>query len=86
MSTGGSTSSLNEAQSLYILIDPALEQVGWKVHDRTQVGLEVPVDGYDAEPWNGVTDYGFYAPSGEVIAVVEATYQEALRCLLLVRN
>lgn len=32
----------------------------------------MPVDGYDAEPWNGVTDYCLYAPSGEVIAVVEA--------------
>ena len=30
------------------------------------------MDGYDATPWNGVTDYCFYKPSGEVIAVVEA--------------
>lgn len=30
------------------------------------------MDGYDAAPWNGVTDYCFYNPSGEVIAVVEA--------------
>lgn len=28
--------------------------------------------GYDAEPWNGVTDYFLYAPGGEVMAVVEA--------------
>ena len=86
MSTPGGTSRLNEAQARYILIDPALDKAGWKLYDRTQVGLEVPVDGYDAEPWNGVTDYCLYAPSSEVVAVVEATYQEVLRCLLLVRN
>jgi len=32
----------------------------------------VPVDGYDAEPWNGVTDYSLYDASGNVLAVVEA--------------
>ena len=47
---GGGTSQFNEAQARYILIDPALDKAGWKPHDRTQVGLEVPVDGYDAEP------------------------------------
>jgi type I restriction enzyme R subunit len=36
------------------------------------VKFEVPVDGYDAEPWNGVTDYCLYDPSGDVLAVVEA--------------
>jgi type I restriction enzyme R subunit len=30
------------------------------------------VDGYDAEPWNGVTDYCLYRENGEVLAVVEA--------------
>jgi len=30
------------------------------------------VDGYDAEPWNGVTDYVLHDPSGNVLAVVEA--------------
>lgn len=66
------TLSLNEAQARYILIDPGLTKAGWNLSDRTQVRLEVPVDGYDAEPWNGVTDYCLYAPSGEVIAVIEA--------------
>lgn len=33
---------------------------------------EVPVDGYDATPCNGITDYCFYDPTGNVIAVVEA--------------
>lgn len=32
----------------------------------------MPVDGYDATPWNGITDYCFYDPSGNVIAGVEA--------------
>ena len=67
-----STSSLNEAQARYVIIDPALRDGGWNLDDRMQVGFEIPVDGYDAEPWNGVTDYCFYAPGGQVIAVVEA--------------
>ena len=66
------TLSLNEGQARYILIDPALRGAGWNLDDRTQVGFEVPVDGYDAEPWNGVTDYVLHDPSGNVLAVVEA--------------
>jgi type I restriction enzyme R subunit len=66
------TLSLNEGQARYILIDPALRSAGWNLDDRTQVGFEVPVDGYDAEPWNGVTDYVLHDPSGNVLAVVEA--------------
>jgi len=40
-----------------------------------QVGIEIPVDGYDAEPWNGITDYCLYRPNGEIIVVVEAKKQ-----------
>ncbi len=36
------------------------------------------MDGYDAEPWNGVTDYCLYLPNGEVIAVVEAKRAEPI--------
>jgi len=61
---------LNEAQARCLLIDPALAKAGWNLADRTQVRLEVPVDGYDAKPWNGVTDYCLYGPTGDVIAVV----------------
>ena len=43
-------SSLNEGQARYILIDPALREAGWNLEDRTQVGFEIPVDGYDAAP------------------------------------
>lgn len=58
------TLSLNEAQARYLLIDPALVRAGWNLDDRTQVRFEVPVDGYDAEPWNGAIDYYVYAPAG----------------------
>ena len=64
--------SENEARTRIKLIDPQLVKAGWNLKDRTQVGIEIPVDGYDAEPWNGVTDYCLYNPSGEVIAVIEA--------------
>jgi len=40
--------------------------------NRSQVRFEIPVDGEEAEPWNGVTDYSLYRPNGEIIAVVEA--------------
>jgi len=63
---------LNEAQTRVLQIDPQLRHADWKLKDRTQVRLEVPVDGYDAEPWNGVTDYCLYDASGNVLAVVEA--------------
>jgi len=65
-------SSLNETQARYVIIDPALRDAGWNIEDRTQVGFAIPVDSYDAEPWNGVTDYCLYAHDGKVIAVVEA--------------
>ena len=64
--------TLNEAQTRALHIDPQLRAADWKLNDRTQVRLEVPVDGYDAEPWNGVTDYCLYDASGNVLAVVEA--------------
>jgi len=63
---------INEARTRKELIDPALEKAGWHLHDHSRVGIEIPVDGYDAAPWNGVTDYCLYRPNGEVIAVVEA--------------
>jgi type I site-specific restriction endonuclease len=63
----------NEARTRSQHIDPQLRAADWKLNDRTQVRLEVPVDGYDAEPWNGVTDYCLYDASGNVLAVVEAS-------------
>jgi len=64
--------SLNEALTRVQQIDPQLRAADWNINDRTQVRFEVPVDGYDAEPWNGVTDYCLYDASGNVLAVVEA--------------
>src|SRR5271156_2626261 len=63
---------VNEATTRALLIDPQLRQARWPLADRSRVRLEIPVDGYDAEPWNGVTDYCLYDPSGNVLAVVEA--------------
>jgi type I restriction enzyme R subunit len=54
------------------MIDPQLEHAGWYLHDHSKVKTEIPVDGYDAEPWNGVSDYYLYRENGEVLAVVEA--------------
>jgi type I restriction enzyme R subunit len=64
--------SLNEAQTRTRLIDPELRHAGWRLDDRSQVRFEVSVDGYDAEPWNGVTDYCLYDATANVLAVVEA--------------
>lgn len=61
-----------EADTRTQLIDPAIEQAGWDLHDPAQVGIEIPVDGVEAEPWNGVTDYVLYRDNGDVLAVVEA--------------
>lgn len=54
--------SPNEARTRQEHIDPALKKAGWDVHDSAQVGIEILVDGYDAEPWNGITDYCLYRP------------------------
>ena len=62
----------SEAKTRSKRIDPQLNDAGWRVTDRSQVGIEIPVDGYDAEPWNGVTDYCLYDATGHVLAVVEA--------------
>ena len=53
------------------IIDPQLEKAGWYLHDHSKVKEEIPVDGYDAEPWNGVTDYTLYRENGEVLAVLK---------------
>ncbi|MFO0967417.1 MAG: DEAD/DEAH box helicase family protein [Gemmataceae bacterium] len=63
---------MNEALTRIRLIDPSLRKADWRLDDKTQVRFEIPVDGYDAEPWNGVTDYCLYEPGGQVLAVVEA--------------
>lgn len=63
---------ISEADTRKEMIDPQLERAGWYLRDHSKVKIEIPVDGYDAEPWNGVTDYCLYRENGEVLAVVEA--------------
>lgn len=63
---------LNEAETRYNLIDPMIEKAGWNLADRRSVGFEIPVDGYDAAPINGITDYCLFRENGEVLAVIEA--------------
>lgn len=63
---------ISEAATRKQMIDPQLEQAGWYLRDHSKVKIEIPVDGYDAEPWNGVSDYTLYRENGEVLAVVEA--------------
>ncbi len=63
---------ISEADTRKDIIDPQLEKAGWFLRDHSKVKTEIPVDGYDAEPWNGVTDYTLYRENGEVLAVVEA--------------
>lgn len=45
---------------------PQLEKAGWYLRDHSKVGTEIPVDGYDKEPWNGVTDYCLFRENEEV--------------------
>jgi len=63
---------LSEERTRKEMIDPQLESAGWYLRDHSKVKTEIPVDGYDAEPWNGVSDYTLYRENGEILAVVEA--------------
>jgi type I restriction enzyme R subunit len=63
---------LSESQTRSLLINPQLLAAGWKLSDWTQVRFEVPVVGYDPTPWNGITDFCLYQPSGPVLSVVES--------------
>lgn len=63
---------ISEQKTRYSLIDPQLKKAGWNLSDRTQVGFEIPVAGYDASPSEGITDYCLYRSNGDVLAVVEA--------------
>jgi type I restriction enzyme, R subunit len=66
------THELSESQTRALLINPQLVVAEWKLSDRTQVRFEIAVQGYDPAPWQGITDYCLYLPSGKVLAVVEA--------------
>jgi type I site-specific restriction endonuclease len=49
---------ISEAATRKQMIDPQLEQVGWYLCDHSKVKTEIPVDRYDAEPWNAASNYG----------------------------
>ena len=51
------------------MIDPQLEKAGWYLRDHSRVKTEIPVDGYDAEPWNGVSDYTLYHANEEKLGI-----------------
>ena len=70
------TLRVSEDQTRKQMIDPQLERAGWYLRDhaeeRAKVKIEIHVDGYDKELFNGVSDYCLYRENGEVLAVVEA--------------
>jgi type I restriction enzyme R subunit len=41
-----------ERQTRKSLIDPALKRAGWDVRNPDQVGIEIPVDGFDPAAWH----------------------------------
>ena len=43
--------NLNEKQTRKQYIDETLNDAGWDVTDKRQVGIEVPADGFDATAW-----------------------------------
>ncbi len=61
------TLRVSEDQTRKQMIDPQLERAGWYLRDHSKVKIEIPVDGYDKEPWNGVSDYCLYRENGEVL-------------------
>jgi len=65
---------ISEEKTRKEIIDPQLERAGWYLRDHSRVKTEIPVDGYDAAPWNGVSDYCLYRENGEVLARQPETY------------
>lgn len=65
---------ISEEKTRREMIDPQLERAGWYLRDHSKVKIEIPVDGYDAAPWIGVSDYCLYRENGEVLARQPETY------------
>lgn len=55
---------LSEESTRKEMIDPQLEKAEWVLRDHSKVKIEIPVDCYDAEPWNGVTDTCLFRENG----------------------
>ena len=49
-----SHASYKEARVRVEFIDPALEKAGWDVNNPDQVGIEIPVDGFDPQAWQAL--------------------------------
>ncbi|WP_276501206.1 type I restriction endonuclease [Terrimonas pollutisoli] len=62
----------SESETRYNVIDPLVKKAGWDIADRRSIGFEIPVDGYDAAPINGITGYCLFCDNGEVLTVIEA--------------
>ena len=43
-----------EAATRKTLIDPALRRAGWNLDDPREVGIEIPVDGFDPAAWRAL--------------------------------
>ena len=63
---------LSEEATRKEMIDPQLEKAGWYLRDHSKVKIEIPEHAYDAEPWNGISDYTLCRENGEILAVIEA--------------
>jgi len=63
---------VTETRTRYSLIDPQLKKAGWNLSDRSQIGIEIPVSGYDKTDFAGFSDYCLYDDNGDVLAVIEA--------------
>ena len=46
--------SPTEAKTRKELIDPAMKKAGWDVDNPEQVGIEIPVDGFDPQAWEAL--------------------------------
>ena len=46
----------NEAKTRKELIDPALKKADWNVTNPDQVGLEIPIDGFDPKAWEALKE------------------------------
>ena len=62
--------SLSEARTRIDLIEPALKKAGWDVHDPDQVGIEIPVDGFDPQAWKALeAQLNLLRETGEIYGV-----------------
>lgn len=73
---------ISEERTRNEMINPQLEQAGWYLRDHSKVKTEIPVDGYDAEPWSRFSNYCLYCEIGNLlVAVVEAKKTAVDVCL-----